>query len=456
MDTTKTYSRSQIVLRLSIAAIFSWFVLSQFLFAVARPSTSTSTGANSDAASVSTATREGRLAVFDDAWSTINQRYYDRRFQGLTNGLTWDAQKTTFRALAAEADSSHELYDVMRRMIASLNDPHTRVFAPEEKFDWWRPRFVTIGVVIREIDGVPTVAQVERDSPAYRTGIRAGDVIEAVNGESAKAVVNKRLSTYFPSARPSSRFRAFASMAEGPADSTVEIRWRSKNGRERTGQFRRYWQQRELGLRVRREKNIAVIEIDAFTKPIAAAFAQALKEKLDGARGIILDLRGNGGGDAEAMADIASAFLGGGFDLGQFTDRAGTSFAITTYARSLFLPERIERTKLPLVVLSSERTSSAAEIFIAALRSSRRASVIGTETCGCVLAIRHRHTLPDGGLLDVSEMDYQTATGERLEKRGVKPDVTIKVERRDLYSNRDRAMEEAAKVLMVRQTPQGH
>lgn len=454
MDSTKTFRRSQILSRISIAAIFSWFVLSQFPFATASSSAFKSTGANSDAVSISTATREGRLAVFDDAWSTINQRYYDRRFQGLTNGLTWDAQKTIFRSLAAEADSSHELYDVMRRMIASLNDPHTRVFAPEEKFDWWRPRFVTIGVVIREIDGVPTVVQVERDSPAYRAGIRAGDVVEAVNGESAMAAVNKRLNIYFPSARASSRFRAFASLAEGPADSNVEIRWRSKNGSEKVGQFRRYWQQRELGLRVRRKKDMAVIEIDAFSKPIAAAFAQALREKLEGARGIILDLRGNGGGDAEAMADIASAFLGGGFDLGQFTDRAGTSFAITTYARSLFLPERVERIKLPLVVLSSERTSSAAEIFIAALRSSQRASVVGAETCGCVLAIRHRHTLPDGGLLDVSELDYQTASGERLEKRGVKPDVRVLIQRSDLYSNRDRAMDQAVKLLRMRQTPQ--
>lgn len=101
---------------------------------------------------VSTATRAGRLAVFDDAWARINERYYDQTF----HGVDWDAQRMTFRALAAEADSSQELYGVLRSMIASLNDPHTRVFAPDEKSDWWRPRFVSVGFAIAEIAGLPT------------------------------------------------------------------------------------------------------------------------------------------------------------------------------------------------------------------------------------------------------------------------------------------------------------
>jgi carboxyl-terminal processing protease len=91
--------------------------------------------------------------------------------------------------------------------------------------------------------------------------------------------------------------------------------------------------------------------------------------------------------------------------------------------------------------LTSERTSSAAEILIAGLRASGRATVIGTETCGCVLAIRTRHELPDGGLLDISEMDFQTVRGLRLEKNGIKPDATVLIERSDLYSRRDRVME---------------
>jgi carboxyl-terminal processing protease len=388
--------------------------------------------------SVSTATPEGRLAVFDDAWARINERYYDSTF----HGLDWEAQRTTFRALAAKAGSSQELYAVLRRMIASLNDPHTRVFAPEEKFDWWRPRFVSVGLAIGEIAGLPTVIKVDRNSAAERSGLRAGDVIESVDGNAALSLVNSRLANLTEPASASLRVRIFAKLLDGPSGTSVDLTWKQKNGKQKSARLERYWQQRELGLRVRRERgDYAVIEIEAFTRPIAAAFARDVKQKLKGARGLILDLRANGGGDAEAMSDVASTFLRVGTSLGQFTDRSGTGFTLTTHFRSALTPDPIAETKLPLIVLTSERTASAAEIFVAALRLSHRATIVGTETCGCVLAVRTRHQLPDGGLLDVSEMDYETAAGQRLEGNGLKPDEGVLVERNDLYDGRDRAME---------------
>ena len=396
------------------------------------------------AAAVSTATREGRLAVFDDAWSRINERYYDRTF----HGLDWDAQRAAFRSLAAEAGSSLELYAVLRRMIASLDDPHTRIFAPEERFDWWRPRFVSTGLAIAEVEGLPTVVQVERDSAPQRAGVRVGDVIETVSGEAASSLIENRLANLPAPVNASSRFRAFAKLLDGPPETSVEVGWKTKDGKQKFARFDRHWEQRELGMRARREEGeYAVVEIDAFTKPIAAAFAQGLKKKLNGARGVILDLRGNGGGDAEAMTDIASTFLGSGSNLGKFTDRFGISFTISTHSRSLFSPDLIAQTKLPLIVLTSERTSSAAEIFIDALKVAKRATIVGTETCGCVLAVRTRHELPDGGLLDISELDYETAAGHRLEGNGIKPDEIVTVERSDLYSARDRAMELAIRRL---------
>jgi carboxyl-terminal processing protease len=395
---------------------------------------------------ISTSTPEGRLAVFDDAWSTINTRYYDRDF----HGLDWEAQRTTFRLLAAQANSTEQLYTTLRQMISSLNDPHTRVFSPDEKFDWWRPRFVTVGLGLREVAGLPTVVHVERNSAPDREGVRVGDVIQTMNGVPALSLVFRRLAPTIP-ADAAVRSRAFATLIEGPPDTLVRLVWKRKDGSERTATFRRYWQQRELGLRTRRgQGGLAIIEIDAFTRPIVADFAHTMRTKIAGAKGVILDLRSNGGGEAEAMTDVASAFLQTGIGLGQFTGRDGLGFTMATHSKSPLTPERIVRTKLPLVVLTSERTASAAEILIAALRISKRASVIGTETCGCVLAIRTRHQLPDGGLLDVSELDYKTANGERLEKRGIKPDETVVVQRSDLYSGRDRAMELAiAKLVSI-------
>ena len=386
---------------------------------------------------ISTDTPEGRLAVFDDAWARINERYYDRQF----HGLDWDSQRTMFRPLAAKATTSREFYAVLRRMIAALNDPHTRVFAPEEKFDWWRPRYVSIGLTLSEVAGLPTVTKVDSDSAPQRAGIRAGDVIETVDGEVASTLVKRRLAELPDPATGSARFRVFNKLLDGLSGSSVAITWKDKNGKLRLGSFQRYWTQRELGVRIRREGDYAVIEIEAFTKPIAMAFAREFKQKLSGLRGVIIDLRTNGGGDAEAMSDIASIFLGIDANLGRFTDRAGTSFTISTRFRSLLTQYPAAPPGIPLVVLTSERTASAAEIFVEAMRDSRRATIIGTETCGCVLAVRTRHLLPDGGLLDVSELDYETAKGQRIEGRGLQPDERVAVERKDFYAGRDRVME---------------
>src|SRR5215217_907532 len=121
-----------------------------------------------DSTLVSTATVEGRLAVFDDVWETIQDRYYDPKF----HGIDWQAKRTTFRPVAARAGNVQEFYDVLRQMIASLRDAHTRVYSPNEKFEWWSPRFVTVGLTVREVEGAPTVVHVESGSAASRTDIR--------------------------------------------------------------------------------------------------------------------------------------------------------------------------------------------------------------------------------------------------------------------------------------------
>lgn len=410
--------------------------------------------ARAESTFVSTSTRAGRLAVFDDAWSRINERYYDRRF----HGLDWEALKVTFRALAADANSSQEFYALLRRLIGSLNDPHTRVFAPEEKFDWWRPRLISTGVGVAEVEGRPTVVQVARGSLPQRAGIHVGDVIETVDGETAMSLVKNRLANGPSPESASARLRVFARLLDGPAETFVQVGWKEKDGAQKSARFERHWEHREFGVRGGRAGNIAVVEIDAFTRSIVANFSRVLKEKLVGARGVVIDLRNNGGGDAEAMADIASVFLGEKVDLGQFTDRAGSSFEISTRLKSPYMPDRIAQTELPLIVLTSPRTASASEIFVAALKGSGRAIVIGAETCGCVLAIRSRHTLPDGGLLDISELDYKTRAGDPLEGRGIKPDETVLIERSDLYSGRDRAMKLAVDQLksnaMIRANPE--
>lgn len=388
-----------------------------------------------DSSLVSTATVEGRLAVFDDVWETIQERYYDPKF----HGIDWQAKRNVFRPAAARANGTQEFYEVLRQMIASLKDAHTRVYSPDEKFDWWNPRFITVGLAIREVEGAPTVIQVEPGSAAAETDIRPGDVITKIDDVSVAGLLAKRAEAM--------RSRTVANIFEGPAGTAVKVEWSTRNGKQKSGLLQRYWSQRQLGFSNQRKGKIAVLRIDAFTQTVALEFSKSLPDVLEGATGIILDLRANGGGDAEAMADIASLFLDEGINLGKFADRSGASFELQTYSKRLWRLPNVSPVKLPLVVLTSETTSSAAEILAAALQSKGRARVIGTGTCGCVLAIRNRHALPDGGVLDVSEFDYRTAGGVRLEGAGITPDHVIPPRRGDIYSRRDAALESAKEIL---------
>src|ERR1043165_5090794 len=246
---------------------------------------------------VSTATVEGRLAVFDDAWETIEERYYDPTF----HGIDWQAKRVAFRAAAARAGNTQEFYDVLRQMIASLRDAHTRVYSPDEKFDWWSPRFVTVGLTVREVEGAPTVIQIEPGSAASRTDIRPGDVIVSVDDLPVAEFVAQRMKNAGLAEDGTIRFRVIGSLFEGPASKIVKVGWNTRSGKQKAVVLQRYWSQRQLGFNNQRKGKIAVLRIDAFTQSVASEFAKALPDVLEGAEGIVLDLRANGGGDAEAM-----------------------------------------------------------------------------------------------------------------------------------------------------------
>src|SRR5690349_21167324 len=189
----------------------------------------------------------------------------------------------------------------MRQMIASLRDAHTRIYSPDEKFDWWSPRFVTVGVTIREIQGVPTVIYVEPTSAAAKTDIRPGDVIVSIDNQPVADYLAQRMRANGLANDPGIRFRAIASLLEGTPGAEVKIGWTTRNGKQKSASFQRYWSQRQLGFNNQRKGKLAVLKLDAFTQSVALDFAKTLPSVLDGAYGIVLDLRGNGGGDAEAM-----------------------------------------------------------------------------------------------------------------------------------------------------------
>src|SRR5512138_2464174 len=193
-----------------------------------------------DSPAVSTATREGRLAVFDDVWETIEERYYDPTFRG----IDWQQERLTYRPLVAEAGGTQQFYELLRQMLAPLRDPHTRVYSPEEKFDWWVPKFVTVGMTVREVQGLPTVVHVEPHSAAARAGVRAGDVIVKIDHEPASEVLGQRLAAFAAPVDTLLRTRTTTSLLEGAAGSLVKLTLENHQGKIREIALQRAWTER--------------------------------------------------------------------------------------------------------------------------------------------------------------------------------------------------------------------
>src|ERR1043165_6496517 len=138
-----------------------------------------------DARAESAAAREERLKIFDEVWEQVRERYFDPSLRG----VDWQEVRRSLRPRAAEAAGEGELYAVLRRMLGTLRDPHTRVFEPGESDDWRVQRYVSVGVSVRELQGEVVVTDVEGGSEAERVGLRAGDAVLSVDGESASALV---------------------------------------------------------------------------------------------------------------------------------------------------------------------------------------------------------------------------------------------------------------------------
>lgn len=409
-----------------------------------------------DSRNVSTETREGRLLVFEEVWETVRARYYDASLRG----LDWDALGARYRAEAASAGGREEFYYALERLLAHLEDPHTRVFAPGEGDDWRETRFVSVGLALRELAGEIVVENVERDSQAYRAGVRAGDALHSIDGERVSSLLAKRIAQLSPNEESAARRspnalimrRAASKLFDGPPASNISAVFRNPDGREIKTRMRRELSKREPELRIRRAGSFAVVEFNLFEPETAARLVRSFKNELKHARGVIIDLRANGGGEAEALTDVASLFIAAGKSLGRFDDRAlRPQIEPHTRASLRSTADALARFDGPLVVLTSARTASAAEVLVAALKESGRATAtVGENTCGCVLAVRRRHALPDGGALDVSELDYRTARGVRLEGSGVAPDVRVVPTRKSLRAGRDEALKLAIEMLKRR------
>ncbi len=232
--------------------------------------------------------------------------------------------------------------------------------------------------------------------------------------------------------------QSFDKLFYGPRNVPVAATFVDGDGQQKTVLLVRYYTEFQRRVTTRQlPYKIGYIELTGFGPEIERDFDLAMQQ-MQNTRGLILDLRNNGGGFVTTVSQIASYFFAEETDLGEFITRYGRSTRRRTRAaRNLY--------REPLIVLVSSRSASGSEIFAAAMQERRRASIIGMNptTCGCLLGVSRTLRLSDGGKLNISDTDYRTAQGRRIEGLGVKPDQQIELRIADLIAGRDRTLEQS-------------
>jgi carboxyl-terminal processing protease len=330
-----------------------------------------------------------------------------------------------------EVDSEELESDSVRAIVNELKkrykDRFSHYFGPsafgrfEESIEG---SFSGVGMSVTEVKRGLRVATVFDDSPAKEAGIAEGDLITAVDGESI-AGEDADLATAKIKGRPGTEVALTVDPATGRGDRQVTL-------------TRRQLRVPAVEASLKRVNGIpiAYVRLLGFSSGAHAELRREI-ERLDdsGAKGLLLDLRGNGGGRLDEAVLTSSLFVEDGVIVSTESRAHGDE---TLEAVGDALPER------PIVVLINRDTASAAEILTAALRQAGLAEVVGQRSFGKG-TVQEVIPLENGGALDLTIGEYLTRDGTSINGTGIEPDLKA----RDLLKTkpdegRQRALEALA------------
>ena len=405
-------------------------------------------GATSRSASASLSARE-RAELFEEVWKTIDEKYYDPTF----NGVDWKAVRERYRPRVEAAAGDEEFYTLLNRMAGELRDAHTRVRSPRQNRERRKLQATSAGVLVYEVEGTPVVFDVSPESDAERAGVRRGMVVRTVDGRPvAEALAAAREEVGASSSERATRLLSYFRLVAGEPGSELKLGLTRADGTPFEVALARRTVSAEPQFSARLlPSGYAYVKFNRFRPPVGKQLKEALAKFKD-APGLILDLRANGGGDGKEGVRVAGYFFDDKVQVARIVTRTGKPpsalFGLVSFPKEFQAGEKGGRLySNPVVVLVNEGTGSTSELIANAMQEQRRAYVIGTQSCGCVLGVLEHRELKGGGDLAVSEIGFVTPNGRKLEGEGVRPDKSVAVTLRDLQSGRDLALEEAEKYL---------
>jgi carboxyl-terminal processing protease len=318
----------------------------------------------------------------------------------------------------------------LKGIVASLGDRFSRYLTPSETKSFNTQlnggEFAGVGITVDPERRGLRVLSVIPGSPAAGVGIRAGDVITRVDGRSIAGAAARTASSRIRG-KPGTVVQLTV-LVPGRGTRTLSVR-RAKLRAPVT----------EGRIVTRDGAKLGVTQLSTFNEGAHRKLRDEVERLLrQGAKGIVLDLRGNGGGLLREGRLVASIFIPKGL-------------IVSTRGRTS-PEEKLDATgdaispKIPVVVLVDGGTASASEIVAGALRDHHRATVVGTKTFGKGV-FQQIEPLSNGGVVDLTVGRFFLPNGENLAGRGIVPQVRAQDNPR---TNRDEALAVALATLRAR------
>jgi carboxyl-terminal processing protease len=389
-------------------------------------------------------TPKDRLEVFEKVWNEINDHYYDPSFKG----VNWREVYKLYLPLVEAVKSDSEFYPLLNKMVGELRDAHTRVLPPALLASLQSQKRPSPGFIVEEIEGKPVITSVTDDSDAARAGIEPGMIVLTIDEQPAADKIAAVRKTFGPSS--STRLddtRAYAASFGGPAGTTLKLKLQRADGSSFEASVTRRLQPTAAKLTARLlPSGHAYTAFNQFTPEVTKEFKEALRN-FRNAPGLIIDLRNNNGGSSQALYPFAASFYNAKTLFLRDTTRTGKQLPDSP-PLEIFLGEQGEQLYSgPVVILVGPRSGSTSELFAAAMQETKRAIVIGRQSCGCAVGINKQRRLKGGGVLEIGEVLWLTPSGRKIEGEGVVPDRLVVPNIGDLQNKRDPVIEAAEKNL---------
>ncbi len=320
-------------------------------------------------------------------------------------------------------DEKKLITDAIGGMVAGL-DPHSQYF-DKKTFREFREgttgRFVGVGIEIGMEDGLVKVVSPIEGSPAFRAGIKSGDLITKIDDTAVKGLsmndAVKRMRGEPNTKVTLMLFRKTESRSFPVTITREEIRTQSVKAKVL-----------EPGYAWLRVSQFQDRTVDDFVRKIDEIYKQEPNLK-----GMVLDLRNDPGGLLESSVAFSAAFLPSDAIVVSTNGQIPDSKAVFKAAPEFYsrrggsdplrrLPEAVK--KVPLVVLVNEGSASASEIVAGALQDHKRATIMGAQTFGKGSVQTLRQLSPDTAL-KITTARYYTPSGSSIQAKGVVPDIML-------------------------------